>query len=216
MDPDELELVLENEPEPDSDEETGLSVREEIVAYQPGTIRSPEEQLAALRTQALTADAVELLRQKALQSLARGGDIMMVKMGNGYRLQVAGAERIARLLGLLVSPADPVPEEFGICGKNNDIYQATYRVTVTDPYTGQSITREGHADTEHGLLAGKDARDGHIRALIRNSAESRAFTKAVGHLTGLLSISPAELQAAGIGTGNVSRVDYRGGRADAS
>lgn len=199
--------------------ETVADLDDELSEQDVADFRAASAQVTALRQQSIGADQAELLRRKALVALARGGDVMLVKQGAAFRLQIAGAERIGRLFGIRLGPAEPMREEFGWCGpegKEETVYQATYRVTATDPSTGQTIGREGHADTAHGLLRGKNARDPEVRAHVRNTAETRAVTKAIGHLTGLLYISPDELRDAAGGGLNVAEVTYREGGRHAS
>ena len=201
--------------------ETVADLDDELSEQDVADFRAASAQVTALRQQSIGADQAELLRRKALVALARGGDVMLVKHrrgpeGEAFRLQIAGAERIGRLFGIRLGPAQRVDDEFGYCGPDDKpemVYQATYRIEAMDPTTGQTIGREGHADTAHGLLRGKNARDPEVRAHVRNTAETRAVTKAIGHLTGLLYISPDELRDAAGGSLNVAEVTYREGGA---
>jgi hypothetical protein len=212
-------LTLHQSPETEEATETEADFDSDLTEQDIADFRAATSQVVALRQQSIGADEAELLRRKALVALARGGDVMLVKQGAAFRLQIAGAERIGRLFGIRLGPAQRVDDEFGYCGPEDKpelVYQATYRIEAMDPTTGQTIGREGHADTAHGLLRGKNARDPEVRAHVRNTAETRAVTKAIGHLTGLLYISPDELRDAAGGGLNVAEVTYREGGRHAS
>lgn len=183
-------------------------VTEEEVALEMARVQRLQEASAL----ALGVDTALEQRRNILRLLRAVGQPGLVPMGKVLRLQVTGAEAIARILGITVGDFVQDEAEFGFY-EDGKQYMATYRVTVTDG-AGAQHTEEGHANTTSGMTKGHNAADPSVRAVVRAAAQHRAVTKAVGHMLGVLYVDAAELAAA---TGDslflkeLSAVTYREG-----